>query len=32
MVIQRLLAEAGSTGAGQELASIDARGAQTPAD
>jgi thiol-disulfide isomerase/thioredoxin len=32
MVIQRLLAEAGSTGAGQEPASVDARGAQTPAD
>jgi thiol-disulfide isomerase/thioredoxin len=32
MVIQRLLAEAGSTGAGQEPASVDARGAQAPAD
>jgi hypothetical protein len=32
MVIQRLLAEAGSTGAGQGPAPVDARGAEAPAD
>jgi thiol-disulfide isomerase/thioredoxin len=32
MVIQQLLAEAGSAGAGDDLVSVDARGAETPAD
>ncbi len=32
MVIQQLLAEAGSTGAGTELVSVDARGLEAPAD
>ena len=32
MVIQQLLAEAGSAGAGHELVSVDARGAEAPAD
>jgi thiol-disulfide isomerase/thioredoxin len=32
MVIQQLLAEAGSTGAGQDLVSVDARGVEAPAD
>ena len=32
MVIQQLLAEAGSTGAGTELAAVDARGLEAPAD
>jgi len=32
MVIQRLLAEAGSAGAGQEPVSVDARGVEAPAD
>ena len=32
MVIQQLLAEAGSAGAGRELVSVDARGAEAPAD
>ena len=32
MVIQQLLAESGSTGAGTELASVDARGLEAPAD
>jgi thiol-disulfide isomerase/thioredoxin len=32
MVIQQLLAEAGSGGIGQELASVDARGIEAPAD
>jgi thiol-disulfide isomerase/thioredoxin len=32
MVIQQLLAEAGSAGAGQEMVSVDARGAEAPAD
>jgi len=32
MVIQQLLAEAGFSGAGHELVSVDARGAEAPAD
>jgi thiol-disulfide isomerase/thioredoxin len=32
MVIQQLLAEAGSAGAGQDLVSVDARGVEAPAD
>ena len=32
MVIQQLLAEAGLAGAGHELVSVDARGAEAPAD
>jgi thiol-disulfide isomerase/thioredoxin len=32
MVIQQLLAEAGSAGAGHETASVDARGVEAPAD
>ena len=32
MVIQQLLAEAGTAGAGRELVSVDARGAEAPAD
>ena len=32
MVIQQLLAEAGSAGAGYELVSVEARGAEAPAD
>jgi thiol-disulfide isomerase/thioredoxin len=32
MVIQQLLAEAGSAGAGNELVSVDARGVEAPAD
>jgi hypothetical protein len=32
MVIQQLLADAGSDGAGHELVSVDARGAEAPAD
>ena len=32
MVIQQLLGEAGSTGAGTELVSVDARGLEAPAD
>ena len=32
MVIQQLLAEAGSAGAGQDLVSVDARGAEAPGD
>ena len=32
MVIQQLLAEAGSGGAGQDLVSVDARGVEAPAD
>jgi hypothetical protein len=32
MVIQQLLAEAGSTGAGTGLVSVDARGLEAPAD
>jgi thiol-disulfide isomerase/thioredoxin len=32
MVIQQLLAEAGSVGAGHDLVSVDARGAEAPAD
>jgi thiol-disulfide isomerase/thioredoxin len=32
MIIQQLLAEAGSAGAGDELVSVDARGAEAPAD
>ena len=32
MVIQQLLAEAGSAGAGDELVSVDARGTEAPAD
>jgi thiol-disulfide isomerase/thioredoxin len=32
MVIQQLLAEAGSAGAGDDLVSVDARGAEAPAD
>jgi Thioredoxin like C-terminal domain len=32
MVIQQLLAEAGSAGVGHELVSVDARGAEAPAD
>ena len=32
MVIQQLLAEAGSAGAGNELVSVDARGLEAPAD
>ena len=32
MVIQQLLAEAGSTGAGTDLVSVDARGLEAPAD
>jgi thiol-disulfide isomerase/thioredoxin len=32
MVIQQLLAEAGSAGAGTELVSVDARGVEAPAD
>jgi thiol-disulfide isomerase/thioredoxin len=32
MVIQQLLAEAGSAGAGHDLVSVDARGVETPAD
>jgi thiol-disulfide isomerase/thioredoxin len=32
MVIQQLLAEVGSTGAGTEMVSVDARGAEAPAD
>jgi thiol-disulfide isomerase/thioredoxin len=32
MVIQQLLGEAGSTGAGHELVSVDARGLEAPAD
>jgi thiol-disulfide isomerase/thioredoxin len=32
MVIQQLLAEAGSAGAGHELVAVDARGAEAPAD
>ena len=32
MVIQQLLAEAGSAGTGRELVSVDARGAEAPAD
>jgi hypothetical protein len=32
MVIQQLLAEAGSSGAGTELVSVDARGLEAPAD
>jgi thiol-disulfide isomerase/thioredoxin len=32
MVIQQLLAEAGSDGAGQDLVSVDARGVEAPAD
>ena len=32
MVIQQLLTEAGSTGAGTELVSVDARGLEAPAD
>ena len=32
MVIQQLLAEAGSAGAGHELVSVDARGVESPAD
>jgi hypothetical protein len=32
MVIQQLLAEAGSSGVGHELVSVDARGAEAPAD
>jgi thiol-disulfide isomerase/thioredoxin len=32
MVIQQLLAEDGSTGAGRELVSVDARGVEAPAD
>jgi thiol-disulfide isomerase/thioredoxin len=32
MVIQQLLAEAGSAGAGSELVSVDARGVEAPAD
>ena len=32
MVIQQLLAEAGSAGAGHELVSVDARGVEAPAD
>jgi hypothetical protein len=32
MVIQQLLAEAGSAGAGRELVSVDARGVEAPAD
>jgi thiol-disulfide isomerase/thioredoxin len=32
MVIQQLLAEAGSTGAGTELVSVEARGLEAPAD
>jgi thiol-disulfide isomerase/thioredoxin len=32
MIIQQLLAEAGSAGAGQDLVSVDARGVEVPAD
>jgi hypothetical protein len=32
IVIQQLLAEAGSTGAGRDLVSVDARGVEAPAD
>jgi thiol-disulfide isomerase/thioredoxin len=32
MVIQQLLAEAGSTGTGHDLVAVDARGAEAPAD
>jgi thiol-disulfide isomerase/thioredoxin len=32
MIIQQLLAEAGSAGAGDELVSVDARGVEAPAD
>ena len=32
MIIQQLLAEAGSVGAGHELVSVDARGVEAPAD
>jgi len=32
MIIQQLLAEAGSAGAGHELVSVDARGVEAPAD
>ena len=32
MVIQQLLAEAGSAGIGHELVSVDARGIEAPAD
>ncbi len=32
MIIQQLLAEAGTTGAGDELVSVDARGVEAPAD
>jgi thiol-disulfide isomerase/thioredoxin len=32
MIIQQLLAEAGSAGAGHELVSVEARGAEAPAD